>query len=274
MKPPMPVKATALIALAAGLSLPAAKAQTLTPVSSAATAGQAPVSSGAPSAAPTHSIGVRVSLDAVYNPTVAALYTLFNDSHKNYVVAPEVKGFVTLRLIDVPLDKALNILAGANSEPLEWSVQDGIYHIRPRAAVADVKAASAAPRQVQIKFEWVSSASALNAAPDKDLDVLTIVAEEGRKSQVSSQHLRNGTGGQETISVLPRLEPGGVVALDITERSDSTTHAGDTKSNASETTVRVKDGQTGVVRGQMSKQSGQNAERMLFVTPTIIRSTD
>lgn len=134
------------------------------------------------------------------------------------------------------------------------------------------KKATALPRQVQLKFEWITSTSAVGAAPDKSMDALTIIAEEGRKAQVSSRHLQNGAGGEETISVLPHFEPGGVVALDITERSDSTARAGDTKSNSAETTVRVKTGETGTVRVQVSKEGGQGAERILFVTPTIVEA--
>jgi beta-lactamase regulating signal transducer with metallopeptidase domain len=60
---------------------------------------------------------------------------LFQGSHRNYVIEPGVSGSVKLDLHGVPFDKALSTLVGANSEPLEWSVQDGVYHIRPRAII-------------------------------------------------------------------------------------------------------------------------------------------
>ena len=142
--------------------------------------------------------------------------------------------------------------------------------VAPEAALA---ALSAAPRQIQIKFEWVSSASTPSATPDRNMEALTIIAEEGRTTQASSRHMRNGVGGEETISVLAHLKPGGVVTLDITEHSATTAHPGETVSSVTQTTLNIKDGETGTMGGLTlgSKPVGQSAERMLFVTPTIIR---
>jgi len=265
MKPPTPVKTVALAALAAGLALPAAQAKPVAPVK------PVPLPTVAlphmPLQAALHRDKALIDF-ATSGDVTNGVGMLFQGSHRSYVIEPGVSGSVKLDLHGVPFDKALSTLMGANSEPLEWSVQDGVYHIRPRAAMDDVKAAGAVPRQVQLKFEWVSAASAPSAASDKAVDTLTIIAEEGRKTQVSSRHLRNGTGGEETITVLARVKPGGVVTLDITEHSDTTARAGETLSNVSQTTVSVKDGETGAVGGLVSKQSGQ---RLLFVTPTIIR---
>lgn len=281
MKPLTPIKTAALVALALGPALPAAHAQPAAPVKPVPLPAVALPHMRLQAAPPPEPSKALITI-ATMGDVTNALGMLFQGSHKSYVIEPGVSGTVDVNLNGVPFDAALTTLLEASSQPLEWSVERGVYHIRPRTIrttrypVVDgaTGTAPAAPRQVQLKFEWVSAASAPNAAPDKSVDALTIVAEEGRKAQVSSQHLQNGAGGQETISVLAHLEPGGVVALDITERSDSTAHAGDTKSNSAETTVRVKDGETGAVRGQISKQSGQSAERMLFVTPTIVRSAD
>ena len=37
-----------------------------------------------------------------------------------------------MHLGGVPSDKALSSLVNANNQPSEWSIQDGVYHIRPR----------------------------------------------------------------------------------------------------------------------------------------------
>lgn len=275
MKPPTLVKTVALAALAAGLALPAAKAQTPIP------SGPIPATSAAPtpSSASRPDKGGEITIELAVNRASVrdVLAMMFKQEHLDYVIAPAVMGLVSMHLSNVPFDKALNSLVDANSQPLVWSIQDGIYHIRPRAAAATADApprvegaASAVPRQVQIRFEWVSR------DPEKEMDSLTVVAQEGHSAQASSQHIRDGSSVEQSIRVLPHVERGGVVALDITERSDSTahdspSHAGETGFGSSETTVRVKDGETGLVRGQVSKQSGQSAERMLFVTPSIIR---
>jgi len=271
MKTLTPIKTVALAALAATLALPAVKAQAPVPSVAipAATAAQPSVSPPRADAANTVSLAVNRA------PVRDVLAMMFKQEHLNYVITPAVTGSVSIHLGGVPLDKALNILTDANSQPLEWSIQGGVYHIQPRsvAAVADAPppaegASTAVPRQVQVRFEWVSR------DPEREMDSLTVVAQEGHSAQASSQHIRDGSSVEETIKVLPHLEAGGVVVLDITERSDSTshespTHAGETGFGSSKTTVRVKDGETGVVRAQASKRGGQSAEWMLFVTPTL-----
>lgn len=271
MKPPMPVRTVALAALAAGLALPAAQAKPIAPVK------HVPLSAVALphmrlQAAPPPNGSTPINF-ATQGDVANGVGMLFQGSHRNYVIEPGVSGTVNVHLNGLPFDKALNTLVSASSQPLAWSIEDGVYHIRPRALHAG-EVRYSLPRQVQLKFEWASSASASGAAPDKTVDALTIIAEEGRKAQASSQHLRNGVGSQETITVVARLEAGGMVSLNITEHSDTTARVGDTKSGSAETTVRVKDGETGTVRVQVSKQGGQSAERILFVTPTIIRSAE
>jgi len=270
MKTLTPAKTVALAALAATLTLPAAQAKPTAPVKHAPSSAVALPHMSLQAAPPPHDNSTQINF-ATQGDVTNGVGMLFQGSHRSYVIEPGVSGSVKLDLHAVPFDKALSTLVGANSEPLTWTIEDGIYHIRPRAATSSAKEAQAsAPCQVQLKFEWVASAGAAGAAPDKTLDALTIIAEEGRKAQVSSRHLQNGAGGEETISVLPHFEPGGVVVLDITERSDSTARTGGTKSNSAETTVRVKTGETGTVRVQVSREGGQGAERVLFVTPTII----
>lgn len=271
MKPPTPVKTVALAALAAGLALPAAQAKPAAPV------GHAP----APMPVPTWRTDAMLKHFAGYKVEVPA------------APAAGVLHWDRVVLHHAALMSILPSMPWRSGVPNPVGVKDVIYILRDNAVLVDAtpaglaqvqkvikrldvapEVASVAPRQVQLKFEWVSAAGAPNRASDKDLDTLTIIAEEGRKAQVSSRHLRNGTGGEETITVLARVKPGGIVDLDITEHSDTTARAGETLSNHSQTTVSVKDGETGAVGSLVlgSPANGQSNHRMLFVTPTIIRS--
>lgn len=278
MKTLTPVKTVALAALAATLTLASAKAQAPAPSSamSAASTTAARPSVSPPRADATTTISLAVN----QTPVRDILAMLFKQEHLNYVITPAVTGLVSMHLSGVPLDVALNSITDANSQPLEWSIQGGVYHIQPRAVPAAADAppgvggtALAAPHQVQVRFEWVSR------DPEREMDSLTVVAQEGHSAQASSQHIRNGSSVEETITVLPHVEPDGVVALDITERSDGTLHdspghAGETEFGSSKTTVRVKDGETGLVRSKQSKPGAMVLGYTLFVTPTIIRPSD
>ncbi len=141
MKPPTPIKTAALAALAAGLALPAAQARPTVPVKHAPT----------PTLANTRQIeAVLKDLNArtkaapplidfaTQGNVTNGVGMLFQGSHKSYVIEPGVSGSVKLDLHSVPFDKALSTLVGANSEPLEWSVEAGVYHIRPRATTPEV----------------------------------------------------------------------------------------------------------------------------------------
>ncbi len=287
MKPLTPVKAVALAALAATLALPVAKAQSpnlpaSVPAASAPVA-SAPVASAPVASAPSTPLAVSVPPSVGAFPISLAvnqasmrdvLATMFKQEHLDYIIDQSVSGTVSLHLNGVPFDVALTTLLKASSQPLEYTVRGGVYHIQPRVAAAGAKeAVPATPRQVQIKFEWVSSASTPNAAPDKNVEVLTIIAEEGRTTQASSRHMRDGVGGEETISVLAHLKPGGVVTLDITEHSTMTAKSAGAVSSVNQTMVSFKDGETRSISSSIlgSKQVGQSMERMLFVTPTIIQ---
>ncbi len=257
MKPLTPVKAVALTALAATLALPAAQAKPTAPVRPA----------------PASTLAGTPQIDAVLKELSAR-----NDTPPT-ALAPGVFHWMSMSVPQATLKavmaftpwsqgktpdgvKRIFFLMGNNSilvnatpagyAEVQMQVKIIAAQLQDAAnpkpdvvkALSDVEKAMVAPRQVQIKFEWVSSASTPNAAPDKSVDALTIIAEEGRKAQVSSQHLQNGAGGKETISVLAHLKPSGVVVLEITERSESTAQVGDTKSASTETTVQVKDGET------------------------------
>ena len=64
-------------------------------------------------------------------------------------------------------------------------------------AFGDLTKAMAAPRQVQVKFEWVSSASTPNAAPDKNMETLTIIAEEAARLRPAAGTCEMGWAGRK-----------------------------------------------------------------------------
>ena len=144
MKPPMPVKA-ALTALAAGLALPAAYAKPTTPVKHAAHSAVALPHTRSQAAPPSATPGDVISLDDPGGSVLEAIAVLFREGHRNYVVEPGVSGSVSVHLNDVPFDKALNILVGASSQPLAWSIEDGVYHVRPRTISPDVLVSASGP---------------------------------------------------------------------------------------------------------------------------------
>ena len=224
MKPPTAIKTAALAALAAGLALPAAHAQ------------PTPAPHAAPTVSSTNPFTSSAFPPPIPPPAADALPW-------NKIVLQHAK----LRTIMAQMPwgpegkkpkgvKHIFYLLGDNAL-LVHATPAGLAQVREvvkRLDVAPEATPAVAPRQVQLKFEWVSSAGTPGTAPQKDLDALTFVAQEGQRSQVSSRHLRSGVNAQETISVLPRVEEGGVVVLDITERSGSTAGAGDTASSATE----------------------------------------
>lgn len=61
------------------------------------------------------------------------LTTVFKQAKiENYVIAPEVRGELTLSLKSKPLDAVLNLIARVSSPPLAWSKTDGVYAVRVR----------------------------------------------------------------------------------------------------------------------------------------------
>lgn len=142
----------------------------------------------------------------------------------------------------------------------------------PPTSQAQAPPKAASPRSVQVKFEWISASSeASETDPDKGVEALTVMAQEGKTAQVSSQHSKNGVGQRRSVTVLPRVGTDGLISLLITERNETSAN-GETKADSSQTTVRVKSGDTGLVHGLVSS-GGQSQDRMLFVTPSIVRTT-
>lgn len=73
-----------------------------------------------------------VSLDLRDAPVRAALEQLFNKVRADYVIDPQVGGFVTLRVTDKPFEDTLRLLLRAGSMPLTFVKEGDTYIVRPR----------------------------------------------------------------------------------------------------------------------------------------------
>jgi hypothetical protein len=60
---------------------------------------------------------------------------LFNSAGVQFAIAPNVAGFITLRIADQPFDNALRLIMRASSVPLSYFVEGGVYFVRPRPLV-------------------------------------------------------------------------------------------------------------------------------------------
>ena len=274
MKPLMPVKAVALAALAATLALPVAQAKPTAPIKHAP----------APKPAYTSADALRRDIIAyqkrdllayqkAYPPIPAALALHWNALVLQHASPKTLMALLPWGTGGKNPEGVKEIMFSGDNVVLVNATPAAYAQVQEAVRRLDVapEATPVIPRQVRVKFELVALTSASGTAPDKSVDAMTTVAEEGHMANVSHQHMWNGVPGEETISFLTHLEPTGVVVLDITECNESAAQVGDTNPTSAETRVRVKDGETGIVRLQFSKQGGQSAERVLFVTPTIIQ---
>jgi type II secretory pathway component GspD/PulD (secretin) len=62
------------------------------------------------------------------------LEQIFRSSQQNFVIAPEVSGFVTVKIRNASLPVALNLLIRASGQPLKWRIEKGVYFIEPVSA--------------------------------------------------------------------------------------------------------------------------------------------
>ena len=76
-----------------------------------------------------------VTITAQDAPVRSTLEALFKQAGiKNYLLENEVAGFVTLSLTDQPMESALKLVLRANSIPLAYTKQDGVWIIKIRRA--------------------------------------------------------------------------------------------------------------------------------------------
>lgn len=79
------------------------------------------------------SLKASVSLSLQDAPVRRTIETIFKQAGiKNYVIDNEVAGVVTLTLTDQPLESALKLVMRASSLPLTYTVENGVWIVKPR----------------------------------------------------------------------------------------------------------------------------------------------
>lgn len=75
-----------------------------------------------------------VTVDVQDAPVRRTLEVIFQQAGiKNYVIDNNVVGFVTLKLTDQPLDNTIKLLMRANSTPLTYTIENGVWIVKPRS---------------------------------------------------------------------------------------------------------------------------------------------
>lgn len=145
MKPLMPVKTVALAALAAttvlptakafptAKALPAATAQASKPVGSLPSASAPLALASVPASPGAGATPVSLSIDQMAIRDVLAM--MFKKENLDYTIDQNVAGTVSVHLNNVSVDKALVTVLEANSQPLSYTLHNGIYHIQARSDV-------------------------------------------------------------------------------------------------------------------------------------------
>ena len=143
--------------------------------------------------------------------------------------------------------------------------------VAPRFTHAQDGAAHAIPRQITVKLEWVHVGPG-KPSVSKEVEALTLLTEEDKSAQAASSTSQRGLETKKSVRVLPRVCTGDIVALDIVEETQTTDKSGQIKTDSTTTQVRIKSGDTTVVKGQISKHGNQTSESLLFVTPTLVKA--
>ena len=86
-----------------------------------------------------------VSVDLQGAPIRAALEQIFRAAKVDFGIAPEVSGFVTLKVTDLPFEAALRLILRSSEIPLTYSADSGIYLVKPRMTTPTVVSAPLAP---------------------------------------------------------------------------------------------------------------------------------
>jgi hypothetical protein len=140
--------------------------------------------------------------------------------------------------------------------------------VAPRLTHAQDTLIQTVPRQVMVKIEWVQVGSDKLGA-SKEAESLTVLAEEGKTAHVTSAFSQNGVTTRKSVHILPSVESGNIIALAIEEETQKTDKAGKSKTDTATTRIRVKPGDTRLVKGQVIKRDGNTLESLMFVTPTL-----
>jgi hypothetical protein len=146
MKPHTKSILPALIALAGGavsVNLPAtatpltsAPAAMIMPSSTAASTGNGALSANSTSTTMDHSQSTRkLSLDLQNADVRDALRDLFKTVGANYTIDQDVTGTVTVNLKDSDIVTALQSIVRATSQPLQYSMTNGVFHVTVRKPI-------------------------------------------------------------------------------------------------------------------------------------------
>jgi|GEM_PF-5058040 type II secretory pathway component GspD/PulD (secretin) len=97
-------------------------------------------------------------------PLRQALEQLFGMVSAQYSIAPEVSGFVTLRLTDQPFETALKLILRSSDTPLTYEVESGVYvvRVRPLAPAGIAKITNASPPNAELIAEPTSRFEVIN----------------------------------------------------------------------------------------------------------------
>ncbi|MBC8103386.1 MAG: hypothetical protein H7Z41_12475 [Cytophagales bacterium] len=109
-------------------------AATLVPTSVRAQTVPAPASTAPKSAPATSPAEARVTLDLRDAPIRQALDQLFRQVKSDYSLDNAVQGYLTLKITDQPFENALRLVLRSSSVPLSYTVDSGVYLIKPRRA--------------------------------------------------------------------------------------------------------------------------------------------
>lgn len=135
--------------------------------------------------------GSRVTFNFQDIPTRSVLQLIADVSDLNIVVADSVQGNVTLRLINVPWDQALDIVLQAKG--LDKRRQGNVIWVAPQKEIADREEAIADARlKMETKEELVTDYIPISYGKAKDIAAL--LTKETQTNQAGGQ--AQGSGGQ------------------------------------------------------------------------------
>ncbi len=97
--------------------------------------------------------GQKISLDFQDSDIVPVFRLLADISGYNVVVDPNVKGKLTMKLINVPWDQALDIILKTVTPPLDKVVEGNILRISTRDALKKERDSEAAARKAAVELE-------------------------------------------------------------------------------------------------------------------------
>lgn len=109
-----------------------------------------------------------VSLELRDAPVRTTLEAIFKQAGiQNYVIDSAVQGFVTMTLTEQPLESALKLLMRASSSPLTYTVESGVWIVKPRRVslpqseptpLLSVTQTDSAPRYERINLTYLDAA--------------------------------------------------------------------------------------------------------------------